>query len=98
MRTHTLFSVLLAVVLISAPLAKASEHRFPRSFLLAQEMSEEQAASRVKNHPEDKILKVEHGRDGDGPFYRIKILGKDGRVQWVTVDKQSGQVRRPPRQ
>ncbi len=100
MRTSLLIcaisSVLLSVTVHSAPFERAEAKRTP--FFLAQsDVTKQEAAARAKKHPSDKVLKVEQGEDGDGAYYRVKILGADGRVHWVHIDKRSGKDRRPRR-
>ncbi len=59
----------------------------------AQSLNPSEAAVKARQRVQGRVLKVEQG----SKKYRVKVLKKSGRVVSVDVDKQSGQVRQPPK-
>lgn len=64
----------------------AATHAAPQD---KEQLDEAQAAKRVKQQVNGRVLKVEPQKDN----YRVKVLQKNGRVVTVNVDKKSGKVR-----
>ena len=56
--------------------------------------SREQAVQLVKRQYQGKVLKVKSSRVNGHPGYQIKLLSKEGRVFYVSVDAQTGRVSR----
>lgn len=56
--------------------------------------SSQQAVQLVQSQYQGKVLKVQSSRVNGNPGYRIKMLGNDGVVFYVSVDAQSGRVSR----
>jgi len=56
--------------------------------------SREQAIQLVKRQYRGKVLKAQSSRVNGHPGYRVKLVSNQGLVFYVSVDAQTGSVRR----
>ena len=56
--------------------------------------SREQALQLVKRQYKGKVLKAQSARVNGRPGYKVKMLSKKGLVFYISVDAQTGSVRR----
>ncbi|PIE42734.1 MAG: hypothetical protein CSA50_08850 [Gammaproteobacteria bacterium] len=82
------FTLLLVIGMGSDPLWASAEAPGQKG------ISRQEAAQIAKRSPEDQVLKVEKQDTSNGPVYRVKLLGNNGRVRSVYVDALSGQLLR----
>lgn len=58
----------------------------------AKNISPEQAIAQAKQVSPGRVLSVNKVQQGGKSVFRIKILGANGRVSWVTIDASTGAV------
>lgn len=80
-----------------SPLVQSRQHAlqpkqaFKRN-VAANGISPEQAIAQAQQVSPGRVLSVDKVQQGGKLVYRIKILGGNGRVSWVTIDAASGAV------
>lgn len=82
---------LAGVSAASMSIAAQSSKKAPQQLKVR---SVEQAIQLVKRQYQGKVLKAQSSRVNGHPGYRIKLISNEGVVFYVSVDAQTGSIRR----
>ena len=75
----------------SMSMAEQSSKKSPNKLKVR---SRDQAIQLVKRQYQGKVLKAQSSRINGHPGYKVKLISKEGLVFYVSVDAQTGSVRR----
>ena len=95
---RTLFAAALAASLIAGPALADPPRDAERAFQATRE-GRSMPLPKIERQVVPLFPRSEYlGPEFDGSTYRLKFIGKDGRVMWVDVDAATGRIKgRSPR-